>query len=157
MLDVVCVAMVAVIPLMAYGIKLAKQRKYQKHKTVMIVLCATLFTTVVAFEGDISFLKITKWRDCLVLALLCEWACDEVFDRPSLLFSAVVIALDCVDHACAMKLFPNPPVPNHHSRWHRRYGMIGAYLMTGTAVTGWIFLLLGLRGELENRSRISWS
>ena len=61
MLDVVFLAMFAVIPAMALSIFLVKFRKqYTLHKRLQLVLGAVLLVAVVAFEIDMRF--ITDWR-----------------------------------------------------------------------------------------------
>src|SRR5262245_8434238 len=119
MLDVVCVAMVAVIPLMAFGISLAKKNKYTAHKIVQVVLCAALFTTVIAFEVEMRLFP--KWVEIASQSKYYEagyvhWSLwiHLCFSVPALLLWIVLIAR-------ALKRFPNPPMPNEHSRWHRKW------------------------------------
>jgi putative membrane protein len=140
MLDVVCVAMILVIPAMSFGVSLAKRKKYQLHKYVQCTLAAVLLFTVVLFEIDIQVMS--PWRDLAQASpyydsgvVRTSLAVHLCFSVPTFLLWAVVIAR-------ALKNFPNPPAPNHHSRWHRKYGNLAVWGMTGTAITGWVFYYL---------------
>jgi hypothetical protein len=38
--------------------------------------------------------------------------------------------------------FPRPAGPNHHSRFHKRWGTVAAIDMVMTTLTGWVFYWL---------------
>src|SRR5688572_14622065 len=62
MLDVVFLAMFAVIPLLGLSIYLVKYRhSYTWHKRIQLSLGAVLLVAVTAFEVDMQF--ITIWED----------------------------------------------------------------------------------------------
>src|SRR5438874_8849869 len=61
MLDVVFLAMFAVLPLLAVSIYLVKQQKYSVHKTINLILGTVLLIAVLAFEVDMRF--FTDWEE----------------------------------------------------------------------------------------------
>ncbi len=146
MLDVVLLAMLAVLPAMALSIGLARYRKeWGWHKRIQLALAGTLLVAVTLFEVDMRFL--TDWR------LRAEPS--PYFSSASLWSSPVGIALAV--HlffavpttliwgyvvSGAMRRFPSPPTPGEYSQRHRFWGRIAAAEMTMTAITGWIFYWL---------------
>lgn len=139
MLDIVFLAMFAVVPVMAWSINLAKRRQYQLHKTVQLVLGVVLLVAVLLFELDMRF--VTKWS---VRAEPSPYYDSWVY--PSLyihLFFAVPTAVIWVyTIVMALKKFPTPPRPCEYSAAHRRWGKLAAIEMFMTALTGWIFYYL---------------
>lgn len=144
MLDVVFLAMFAVLPVMAFSIRLVKQRQqYASHKRVQLILAVILLVAVAAFEIDMRF--FTDWRAravgspyytpsgwCGVWAsLIIHLACAI----PTLVIWTILIL-------AALKKFPQPPQPSAHSQFHRRCGWLAAIFMTLTSVTGWVFYYL---------------
>src|SRR5436189_3672551 len=61
MLDVVFLAMFAVLPLLAVSIYLVKQKKFSVHKRINLILGVVLLIAVLAFEIDMRF--FTNWED----------------------------------------------------------------------------------------------
>jgi hypothetical protein len=62
MLDVVVLAMLAVLPLLAWSIYLVKYRhQYALHKKMQLILAGLLLVAVGAFEVDMRF--ITDWEE----------------------------------------------------------------------------------------------
>jgi len=139
MLDVVFLAMFAVLPLLAWSIWLVKcRRNYALHKRVQIVLSTVLLVTVVLFEID---MRISGWRPRAeaspfypdtVLAVLCV----------HLFFSVTTAALWTFVLARALRRFASPPGPGPHSASHRRFGWLAAIDMALTAISGWAFYYL---------------
>ncbi len=144
MLDVVFVAMFAIIPLMMWSIYLARyRRRYEWHKRLQITLAVVLLLAVTAFEVDLRF--FTDW---------------EALAEPSPFYqaeawNAVWYAL--VVHLCfaiptpllwvyvivqALRRFPHPAAPSPHSRQHIWWARLAAAGMFLTALTGWIFYWL---------------
>lgn len=137
MLDVVFLAMFAVLPAMVTNIILAKRcQRYAAHKWLQVGLGLLLFVAVVLFEID-NFLH--DWREraepspyyangwvARVLAIHLFFAVPNVF----------IWAYVTID---ALRKFPNPPAPSPYSRRHKLWGWLAAGAMTMTAVTGWIF------------------
>jgi putative membrane protein len=145
MLDVVFLAMFAVVPLLAWGVWLARRGRWQLHKQVQVTLATILLLAVVAFEVDMQWLTEwelraqpspyfdlqQKWTSPAGLALLVHLA----FAVPTALVWAYVIF-------AAFRKFPAPPAPSPHSHSHRRWGWLAAVGMTLTATTGWLFYWL---------------
>jgi putative membrane protein len=139
MLDVVFLAMFAVLPVLAYSIYLVKQRRaYALHKRIQITLAAVLLVTVTAFEVDLNF--VTKdWRPLAEPSRFydagwvdrCLWV-HLAFAVPTPLLWVFVIVQ-------GLRYFPNPPQPNAYSRRHARWAWLATVSMFFTAVTGWLF------------------
>lgn len=146
MLDVVFLAMFAVVPIMVWSIGLARRRRnYRLHKLVQLTLGGVLLAAVVLFEVDMRF--VSGWQDRAVESPY--WG-DGVFAR-SLVWQALAVHLCfAVSTAVlwilvivrALRNFPSPPQPGLHSAWHRRWGWIAAVDMVLTSLTGWIFYWL---------------
>lgn len=141
MLDFVFVAMFAVLPVLAFSIRLVKRRHYGWHKRLQIALALVLLVAVTAFEIDLNLITkdwrplaeaspyyASRWVDWSLWIHLC-------FAVPTpLLWIAVIVQ--------ALRKFPDPPAPNHYSRRHARWGWAATIGMTMTAVTGWVFYYL---------------
>ncbi|HEX4131666.1 MAG TPA: DUF420 domain-containing protein [Pirellulales bacterium] len=139
MLDIVFLAMFAVIPVMSWSIWLVRERRnYQLHKRVQLTLGAVLLVAVALFEID---MRVTGWT-----ARAAPSPYYDTWVYPSLcvhLFFAVPTALVWIYViAEAVRKFPDPPQPGEHSRAHRFWGWFAAIEMTLTAATGWVFYIL---------------
>lgn len=143
MLDVVFLAMFAVVPALAVSIGLVKRSNFALHKLLQATLGAVLLVAVLAFEVDMRF--FTDWRTRAAEspyfqgpgwnAVWTSLAIHLSFAVPTLLVWIAVIGL-------ALKRFPAPPQPNAHSQLHKKLGWLATIGMTLTAVTGWIFYWL---------------
>lgn len=146
MLDVVFLAMFLVVPVLLFSVYQVKYlRRYQLHKQLQIILGSVLLIAVTAFEVDMRF--FTNWKALAEPSPYFDtanvWGCPVglslivhlSFAIPTLLLWIAVIVQ-------ALRHFPSPPLPNSHSPWHRRWGMIATVGMLLTAVTGWIFYWL---------------
>ena len=144
MLDVVVCALVAVVPVLAYGIRLAKQGRYLAHRNLQLALAAVLLVTVAAFEIDLQLIhrgwvnvvnkpgeaaRLTGEQLAFVRQVL--WV-HLVFAISTPLLWAVTIGL-------ALRRFPSPPVPGPHSHLHKKLGWLSTLDLTATSVTGLIF------------------
>jgi hypothetical protein len=148
MLDVVALAMVAVLPVLAVSIYLVKvRRQYVWHKRIQLALGAALLLTVVLFEADV---RINGWRHRAADSAFAGHAGGTDWVTISLgvhlFFSITSALLWLVVIARALRNFPNPPQPAAHSNWHRPFGWLAAIDMTLTAITGWIFYWLAFVG-----------
>lgn len=144
MLDVVFLAMFAVLPLLAWSIYEVKYRgRYQLHKVVQLLLGGVLLLAVTAFEIDMRF--VTNWEQLAEAspyytagpwnAVWWSLAVHLCFAIPTaLLWIAVIFR--------AMRHFPSPPHPGPHSRSHLFWARLAAAGMFLTAVTGWLFYWL---------------
>lgn len=146
MLDVVFVAMFAVVPVMGVGIGLARFRQnWRQHKAVQLVLAGVLLVAVAAFEVDMQLLTewevraepspyfstAAKWSSMAGRALLIHL----LFAIPTALIWIYVVS-------GALKHFPKPPTPSNYSQRHKFWGRLAAAGMTMTAITGWAFYWL---------------
>jgi putative membrane protein len=145
MLDVVVVAMLLIVPLLAISVYRVKfGRQYALHKKLQLAMAAVLLVAVLLFELDI---RLNGWVERAVgspyFDLQNKWSCPAGlglivhlgFAVPTLLLWIVVVVQ-------ALRKFSRPPLPGPHSRWHARWGMAAAIGMLMTAVTGWIFYWL---------------
>lgn len=145
MLDVVFVAMFAVVPLLGWGIWLVRARRnYALHKRVQFLLGVVLLVAVAAFEVDMQF--ISGWRDRAALSphfgdgTAAHWVMRSLYIH---LFFAVPTALLWVFVIVqGLRKIPNPPRPCPYSARHIVWARIAAIEMVLTAVTGWIFYWL---------------
>lgn len=144
MLDVVFLAMIAILPVLAYSVfALARRRQYSAHKRLQLGLAIVLLTAVTAFEIDIRF--FTNWEERAAAspyftpgAWCPVWyslAIHLAFAVPTL-FIWIYVVLG------ALRRFPSPAAPSDYSRSHRKWGYIAAVFMTMTAMTGWVFYVL---------------
>lgn len=140
MLDVVFLAMFAVVPIMVWSISLAKQGKYELHKRVQLALALILLVAVTAFEIE---MRVVGWEERAKPSQYwsdSSWNDGVHYSLAIHLFFAIPTAFIWVYVVVqAMRLFPKPVAPNEHSRSHRFWGPIAAFEMLMTAVTGWIF------------------
>jgi uncharacterized membrane protein YozB (DUF420 family) len=162
MLDIVFVAMIAVLPALAWSIWLARRRRWALHKRVQTTLAATLAGAIVLFEIDMRL--VSGWRERAMSSpfyaevesagpiwdAICLSLCG--LERvPGLVFRALAVHLGFAVSTVALwswtivrawQNFSNPPVPNEYSGTHRRLGWFAAGDMTLTAFTGWVFYWL---------------
>ncbi len=144
MLDVVVLAMLAVLPLLGWSIYLVKYRnQYALHKKIQLTLGGVLLVTVILFELD---MRVNGWRDRAEASPYfgqegsIDWV--AIVLGVHLCFAVTAAVLWTVVIVQALRRFPQPPAPAEHSPWHRRFGKLAAYDMLCTAVTGWIFYWL---------------
>lgn len=144
MLDVVVLAMVVLLPALAWSVYLAKyRRQYAWHKSVQLTLGIVLLVTVVLFEVD---MRLNGWRDRAAGSPYSS--ADGSFDwvmtslAVHLFFAVTSAVLWLLVIVRGLRSFANPPAPGPHSAWHKRYGMLAAIDMAMTAITGWIFYWL---------------
>lgn len=141
MIDFVVVAMVVILPLLAWSIlQVRRGHRYQVHKQVQVTLGIILLVTVAVFEADI---RINGWRDRAASSAFAggDGATDwiSVALGIHLTFAVSTALLWILVITRALRNFASPPTPGAHSAWHRRFGWLAAIDMACTAVTGWIF------------------
>jgi putative membrane protein len=145
MLDVVFLAMFAVVPLLALSLWLVKSgRKYAWHKTLQISMAAVLLVAVLLFEIDI---RVNGWEERAMPSPYFdpqhEWTCPAgIALMIHLSFAVPALVLWVAVITAALRKFAHPPQPGPHSAWHARFGWLAAGGMFMTAVTGWIFYWL---------------
>lgn len=138
MLDVVCLGMVVVVVILGWSVRLVRvHRRYALHRRIQLFLGGLLLVVLTGFELDV---RIHGWRDRAADAVGGEVA-QSVFIVLwiHLFFAISSVLLWLVVIVMALQKFDNPPVPNAHSAFHRRWARVAAWDMVLTAVTGWIF------------------
>lgn len=144
MLDVVFLAMLAVLPALAASIYLVKRGKFELHKKLQLALGLVLLVAVVAFEVD---MRLNGWEPRALKSpyFLAEqkWSCPAGIALIVHLFFAVPTTLLWVYVIVqALRKFPRPPQPGQHSQAHKFWAWLAAIEMFGTALTGWLFYYL---------------
>jgi hypothetical protein len=163
MLDVVFLAMFAVLPILGASIYLVKYRRlYALHKRIQLLLGIVLLAAVALFEIDMRF--VSGWQEraaespyfkpieepgsllraVYIRALNYSQVEGWVFTSLGIhLFFAVTTTILWVGVIVqALRKFPNPPAPCAHSASHVFWARIAAIDMALTALTGWIFYYL---------------
>lgn len=144
MLDVVVLAMVAVVPVLLISIALVKFRQlYSVHKTLQLMLGAALLVAVVLFEIDI---RLHGWQERAVPSPYFDPG-PAVSPVEGVLYVHLVFAISAavlwaIVIVRALRQFPSPPVPGVHSASHIFWARLAALSMVLTAVTGWSFYWL---------------
>jgi len=141
MLDFVCLAMVAVVGVLAWSIwQVRKHRRYALHKRVQLGLAALLLVVITGFEIDVRF---NGWQG-RAAGEIGGKASQQVLIALSihLFFAVTTVFVWIMVIFLAWRRFPNPPEPNEHSVFHRQWGRIAAWDMLMTTLTGWIFYVL---------------
>jgi len=142
MLDVVFLAMFAVLPLLGFAIYLAKRRQYTLHKRLQLVVAGVLLVAVAAFEIDMQFL--TEWEKRAEASPFfdpaAKWSCPVgIALIVHLCFAVPTFLLWIIVTVQALRKFPTPPLPGPHSRAHLRLSKPAALGLLLTAATGWVF------------------
>jgi hypothetical protein len=138
MLDVLFVAMFAVVVVLAWSIYQVKvHRRYRLHKWTQVTLGAVLIVVVVLFEIDI---RLHGWQGRSAQESgggpdAAVWVALYVH----LVFAVSTVLLWPVTIFLALRNFSDPPAPGPHSRIHVPLARLSALDMLMTAVTGWIF------------------
>lgn len=140
MLDVVFLAMFAVLPITGWSIWLVKYRgRVELHKRIQTTLGIVLLVSVTLFELDMRL--FTDWRHrakpspyftTLVFPSLYIHLC---FAIPTTVLWAFVIVR-------AHRNFASLLVPSFHRLQHIYWARLAAFGMLGTAITGWAFYFL---------------
>jgi len=139
MLDVVAVAMVAVVPVLGWSIYLVKyKRNFILHKRIQLTLGCILLAAVLLFEIDMRLngwnhlAKASRYYDSLVYPSLYIHLCSSI--STTILWVIVIIG--------ALRRFARKPAPNDYSPKHTRLARWAAIDMYLTALTGWTFYVL---------------
>lgn len=139
MLDVVFLAMMAVLPIQAFSVFLVKYRKkFALHRNIQVGTAAVLLVAIVAFEIDLRF--FTDWRSL---------AADSRVDQNwigRLLFIHLVFAIPTPfvwgwTIYAALKNFGWNAQPNEYGVIHKRWGILAVSMMAMTSATGWTFYI----------------
>jgi len=163
MLDVVFLAMFAVIPILGVSIYLVKYRRlYALHKRIQLILGIVLLAAVALFEIDMRFISgwqeraapspyytpnenagpllTTLYVNVLGRSRVEGWVFTSLAIH--LFFAVTTTVLWIAVIVRAMRNFPKPPAPCEHSASHLFWARLAAIDMGMTALTGWIFYYL---------------
>ena len=140
MLDAVAVAMLAILIALFFTIGLAKRQRFQLHKRLQTIISILLLIAVVVFELEMRF--FTDWRELAKPSRFYESGIVDISLAIHLLFAIPTPFVWGAVLILALRRFPKPPIPDDHSRIHRRWAWVAVGMMTMTAITGWIFYLL---------------
>jgi putative membrane protein len=132
-MDVVLVGLVALLPVLAWSIRLARQGHYLLHKRLQLFIVAALLAAILVFEIDVRLLS--DWR---TRAEDSPWWPGGVLAALGvhLIFAITTFALLVWVVWEALARFPAPPAPGPHSRRHRLMARLAALDLLLTAVTG---------------------
>jgi uncharacterized membrane protein YozB (DUF420 family) len=139
-MDLTAFGLLLVVPLLFSSIYLARQKKkFQRHKTLQILISVVLGLVVTLFEVDV---RLNDWRPGVQLSPYADSILYPVL-YVHLGFAITTAALWVITMVGAMRRFDPVPRTSHYSERHKRLGWITALGMLGTAVTGWLFYYLG--------------
>lgn len=139
MLDLVAVAMLAVLPFLVFAISQAKLKKnYLLHKKLMLGLGITLSIAVILFEVE---MRLIGWKH-----LAEQSPYYETLVTPALVIHLVcsisTVLLLTATILLALKRFTKIPKPGEHSSLHKSLGKLSATGLFLTSITGWCFYYL---------------
>ena len=133
LMDVVIVALVAVVPIVGYNWRLARGGNFQRHKTLQIALAVLLGAVVGLFEYNLrlqgGIFVATAASSYAGTTTLNFWIYLHTF------FAITTILVWVVLIIASLRRFPKPPAPNAFSRTHRHWGRIGMIWMLVTRLT----------------------
>ena len=138
-MDVVLVGLLATLPVLALSIAAVRARKYAVHKSLQLVIVATLLAAIVVFEVDIRLFSDWKLR----AASSPFWPAGVLWSLGiHLVFAISTLVLWTWVVWEALRRFASPPVPGSHGPRHRRMARLAALDLLATAVTGVTFYWL---------------
>jgi uncharacterized membrane protein YozB (DUF420 family) len=143
MLDVVVCALVAVVPVLVWGIAEAKAGRFARHRNIQLTLAVVLLLTVLLFEIDMRLQG--GWQNIINHDPANPRLAGEALDQVrTLLYVHLCFAISTpllwgTTIALALKRFPNPPQPGAHSRLHKKLGWLSVIDLVLTSVTGLAF------------------
>lgn len=133
LMDIVILALVAVVPIVIYNWSLARNARYALHKRMQISLAALLGAVVGLFEYNLrlqgGIFKATAASSYTGTTTLNFWIYFHTFFAITTIF--IWIGLIIV----SLRRFPTPPVPGVFSGTHKFWGRIGMIWMLVTGVT----------------------
>ena len=132
LVDASVVSIVAIVPILIYSWRLARQQRWPLHKRVQIITFVVLAIVVGLFEWDIKqsggIFAMTAASQYAGTLTLNFW----IWSHTLFAIGASVVWLGLV--AASLLKFPNPPVPEAF-RSHRYWGRAGMLLMLSAGVT----------------------
>jgi uncharacterized membrane protein YozB (DUF420 family) len=133
LMDIVILALVAVVPIVFYNWRLARTGRYPLHKTMQISLAVLLGAVVGLFEYNLrlqgGIFEATAASRYAGTATLNFWIYFHTF------FAITTILVWAVLIVVSLGRFPNPPAPGAFSGRHRFWGRVGMVWMLVTGIT----------------------
>lgn len=133
LMDIVIVALLAVVPIVLYNWSLARRQQFAKHKALQVTLAVLLAVVVGLFEYNLrlqgGIFEATKASAYAGTATLNFWIYFHAF------FAVTTLLIWAWLIVVSLRRFPTPPEPGAFSRTHRRWGRIGMVWMLTTGVT----------------------
>lgn len=133
LMDIVIVALVAVVPIVLYNWRLARNGEYARHKAMQIALATLLALVVALFEYNLrlqgGIFVATAASSYAGTATLNAWIYLHTF------FAITTVIVWIVLIVRSLRRFPKPPAPNDFSATHRAWGRIGMVWMLLTGIT----------------------
>lgn len=133
LMDIVIIALVAVVPIVLWNWQLARSGRWQQHKRMQIGLAVLLALVVGLFEYNLrlqgGIFEATRASSYAGTATLNFWIWFHTF------FAITTLLVWIGLITASLRRFPNPPVPGAFSPRHRFWGRIGMVWMLATGVT----------------------
>jgi len=133
LMDIVIVALVAVVPIVLYNWNLARTGHFARHKKMQIGLALLLAAVVALFEYNLrlqgGIFVATSASSYAGTGTLDFWIYLHTFFAISTIFIWAGLIL------VSLRRFPSPPMPSAFSSRHRFWGRIGMVWMLVTGVT----------------------
>jgi len=137
MLDVVFIAMMAVLPVLALSVVAVRyQNKYSLHRWIQIATAVVLLFAIVAFEIDLRF--FADWRSAASQSAYYDSGWVDRLLWFHLLF-AIPTPFVWAWVIWGARKFGRNPRPGSHSKSHRFWGKTAAAFLLMTSITGWMF------------------
>lgn len=133
LMDIVIVALLAVVPIVLYNWHLARRGDYPRHKALQITLATLLALVVGLFEYNLrlqgGIFVATAASSYAGTPTLNFWIYLHTF------FAITTLVIWIVLIALSLRRFPKPPAPNAFSGTHRLWGRVGMVWMLVTGLT----------------------
>ncbi len=133
LMDIVIVALVAVVPIVFYNWSLARSGRYSRHRSMQVSLAVLLGAVVGLFEFNLrlqgGIFQATAASRYAGTATLNFWIYFHTF------FAITTILIWAALIVISQRRFPKPPAPNAFSGTHRLWGRLGMIWMLATGVT----------------------
>ncbi len=143
MLDFVVVALVLIVPIIAFSLFAVKVRKqYVLHRNLQLLLGAILLVAVALFEIDMQLIQ-GGWEN-VVAKRASPLTTDQLAFVRRVLHVHLVFAIStpvlwATTIGLALRRMPSPPQPCTHSRMHKTLGWLSTIDIVLTSVTGLVF------------------
>jgi putative membrane protein len=144
MLDAVMVALLLIVPVLLWSVRLARRGRYQLHKQVQLALSGVLLVAVGAFEVDLQLLH-GGWENVVNKIPESPRRTAQELETVRrvlwlhLLFAVTTPILWGITIVLALRRMPAPPGPCSHSRLHRNLGWASTIDLILTSATGFVF------------------